>query len=840
LVAVDQVQWGWCGYYYDGYPVGHVHLAAAPLLLASRLGPWLGLSGALPDQVFFVATRLVVQGLALLGLLLALLAGRRLFGWGVGLLAGLLLALNELVIIHARFEMGDVPQAALAMACLYFCARVLEDNRPRDSLLAGLCLGMAAAVKYYGGYMLLAAALAHALARPRRPRLFLLVLAGAGLGFAALTPGLLVDPPRWWADFQNELTSQSSISMLAQDQPWTWLWRGPARSFVIWAERSLIVPYLILPALALLAWRGRQPQDRLLWAATLPAVVLVVFLRAPYMRDWDHIILVPFSALVLARAAQLAWLELGKRPRWRWVLAGLLAGLLSAQAWFSLELAYRLTLPDSRQMAQAWLTQRLPPARPGQILMVDEVSESAQNILTPAYHYPQNLGYELRDDLSKLRDPPQLKTALAELDQRTPYVIFHGFHGKRGMELLEARHPPLKTWNLGEASWHNALIKLYEPTQKVLDIPFRHLGTALQEWPAWDQADTDLARREVRQLLLGTAKPVQRVLVSSRPLPLVGLLVQGRGQLRVEQGLEDLDVNVDPERPRVYLMHPSRGYPFHRHYYWFHLRARGGPVLTQLLLTRAEVAAAFLQAGEKDQALAYWRQARQAGESILPQDLYAWAGLAQAAGLPDEARQVLARLREDHAGFLAAARKSGEVGAGQPEAALKALAQGLGVDSRALAWRGLVYPWGAAGDKSGQVYQDAGSPHAGLYLPAGQAATARLSLKEPVGQPWVWARFWLKVAPGPEEKVARVELFGRFADGPWEVLGQRLLLSPGGPEYLPVDLRIKLPRLPLSLEARLHTNGRREVWASHLEILPDLPAWLADLPIPPGEATPIL
>ena len=85
---------------------------------------------------------------------LTYLAGARLFGRTVGLLAAAIFGLAFLPIFYSHLALNDVPTLAPVALALYGIAGVLRRGRRRDYLIAGLGVGLAAATKYTGGMTL--------------------------------------------------------------------------------------------------------------------------------------------------------------------------------------------------------------------------------------------------------------------------------------------------------------------------------------------------------------------------------------------------------------------------------------------------------------------------------------------------------------------------------------------------------------------------------------------------------------------------------------------------------------------------------------------------------------
>src|SRR3954463_7503086 len=116
-----------------------------------------GVSKALatnPTEVFVVA-RLTAAAVGTLAVWLLYLAGAKMFGRAVGLLAAALLAVSFLAVFYSHLALNDVPTLAPIALSLWGTAGILREGGVRDYLLAGVGLGLAGATKYTGGIVLL-------------------------------------------------------------------------------------------------------------------------------------------------------------------------------------------------------------------------------------------------------------------------------------------------------------------------------------------------------------------------------------------------------------------------------------------------------------------------------------------------------------------------------------------------------------------------------------------------------------------------------------------------------------------------------------------------------------
>src|SRR5919198_6687539 len=166
-----------------------------------------------PTEVF-VAARVTAAVVGTLAVWLLYLAGAKLLGRAVGLLAAALLAVCFLAVFYSHLALNDVPTLAPIALSLWGTAGVLRDGRLRWYLLAGAGLGLACATKYTGGIVLvpLLGAAAVALRAPSQRTVVArgLVLAGvvAIAAFIASNPYAVRD----FAAFRDGLHHQANAA----------------------------------------------------------------------------------------------------------------------------------------------------------------------------------------------------------------------------------------------------------------------------------------------------------------------------------------------------------------------------------------------------------------------------------------------------------------------------------------------------------------------------------------------------------------------------------------------------------------------------------------------------
>lgn len=311
-----------------------------------------------PAAVFgFARLAAAVLGTVAVGLLFA--AGARLFDRRTGLLAAVLLAVAFLPVHYSHYALNDVPTLAPLCLSLLGVAGVLRRGARVDYLIAGAGLGLACAMKYTAGIVVLCLLAAALLAAERPRRLLHLGLAGAvaAAAFLLANPFALLD----FDAFRDGLEQQSSASNdgggklgLTQENGilyylWTLTWglgwiplaaaAGGAGALIVRDRRAA---WVLLPAvIAFTLFMGSQ--DRFFARWLLPIYPLLCL----------------FAAYGAVRAAGAIARFVPRRLAWAPVaLAGM---LICAQALvYSIHNDVVLSRADTRQLAREWMVENIP------------------------------------------------------------------------------------------------------------------------------------------------------------------------------------------------------------------------------------------------------------------------------------------------------------------------------------------------------------------------------------------------------------------------------------------------------------------------------------------------
>lgn len=261
--------------------------------------------------------------LAALGTLaLTMRLGRRLYGEGVGSLAGVVLAVSYLFWDKARSSQIDALLCFLVLVAL----TAFEGFRAGTARgrWAGLLFWTAAALAVLAkgpvGLLLPLGIAVCTLAWDRRlhdwrgfapstgPALFALVV-GAWMALSTLGSG---GEYSVWGALREHVLERGLHGMHHKQPPWYYLHALP---------RALLPWSFLLPGALVLAWRQRLPADRFL--LTWAGFVLAFFTLSTEKRDLYVLPAFPAMALLMAR---LSWAP--PRPRWITVPQRLLGGIL--------------------------------------------------------------------------------------------------------------------------------------------------------------------------------------------------------------------------------------------------------------------------------------------------------------------------------------------------------------------------------------------------------------------------------------------------------------------------------------------------------------------------------
>lgn len=444
-----------------------------------RLSP-AGVSGdPVPDSTaaLILMGRLVTAVLGALTVWAVFAIGNRLFGRAAGLAAGAAYAIMPAAVVHGHYATVDVPATFFIAVALAFGARLLTSGRSRDLALAGLFCGLAAACKYNSALVLFAPLAALVSRRKmavgvgqREPWI---LLGAAVAGFLAGCPGILLNWPKFSADFAFELRkSAEGMGLLFAGTGNGWLY-----PILVSLRYGLGVPLLLFALVALgYALLRRTRQDGYLLAFFVPYYLLLGYAQVRFLR---YVIpLLPVLAVLIGR---LLTEPRPDRPAVSRALSGVgiavgLITLLLSMAWVGL-----MTRPDSRDQALAYLRRE---ASPNSIIAFATTPWYYTPPLLPEFTAPVS-GAARREMI--LQAPKQYVLRLPERDREWDMKVF-------GPPLpdfvilsdIESIHPLRLNWEPARSFFamlrDHYSARVFENTLSVLGIPFKKRAFVPDDW----------------------------------------------------------------------------------------------------------------------------------------------------------------------------------------------------------------------------------------------------------------------------------------------------------------------------------------------------------------------
>jgi 4-amino-4-deoxy-L-arabinose transferase-like glycosyltransferase len=292
-------------------------------------------------------------------------AGSRWFDRRAGLIAAALIAFGFLPAFYAKFALNDAVTLAPVAVALALLALAWERGRTWQWALAGAAIGVATAVKYTAGAMLLPLAIAMLLRWLASERRFAdllkpALLAGVafGLAFFVLNPYSVFD----FSLFKHQLAGQTATAggsaKLGQSDTPGWL-------YYLW---TLTWGLGWVPAVAALG--GGILLLREDWRRGLVLVVFPVFMflfLGTQARHFGRWFMPAYPAIVLlaaygaVRAAD--WLGRGRR----WALPLVAVLMLAQGAASTIRVDSVLARNDTRELTRDWIFRELP-ARTGLVV----------------------------------------------------------------------------------------------------------------------------------------------------------------------------------------------------------------------------------------------------------------------------------------------------------------------------------------------------------------------------------------------------------------------------------------------------------------------------------------
>ncbi|WP_162141178.1 ArnT family glycosyltransferase [Simiduia agarivorans] len=275
-----------------------------------------------------MAQRLIPIGITLGTQYLLVLLALRLFPDQPGIDRTTAWVVQLIPISHIGFMAApDLPLMLFSLLTFWCCLNILEQQRWRDWLLMGLCIGLAGLSKYTA--VTLVVSLALVLWHQHR---HLRWLAQPKLWLAAVVGGLCVLPVLWW-NYQHDWISFTFQMEYQGGDGWSLPHMAQAL-----ANQLIAYSPLVLLAFLPVQQPGHQHARARLWCWAAPLLLLFAY-QAGAGRSSEHwtysawLLLAPLMALQLRTLWHKLWL---RRAVYTWgILLSLVFALLIAAPWLS-------------------------------------------------------------------------------------------------------------------------------------------------------------------------------------------------------------------------------------------------------------------------------------------------------------------------------------------------------------------------------------------------------------------------------------------------------------------------------------------------------------------------
>lgn len=355
------------------YPTLYTYMQAALAAAHFLQGVGAGLYQTV-DQIdlrrFYVWGRTLTALVGTAAVLLTYAVGRVLYGRATGLLAALLLAVIPAAIADAHYITTDTPSMAFSVLAFLAIAHLAHAPRQphRAALLAGLCVGLAAATKYNVAALVLPLGLALAYRAaddaapwPRTTTQAALAVGGAALGFTLGMPYWLPALPQVLNDIASIIVHYAFTGHAGAESEQPALFYAAA----LWRDTGPLA-LVFLVGLVLACVRHRRA-DLLILSFAIPTMIQLSGVQVVFIRNIMP--LLPFLCLLAATTLVSFWeksapVVLARRPAqvpW-WAIPALGIALV---ALVPLTLSVRdgvlRARPSTRLLATEWVEQRAQP-----------------------------------------------------------------------------------------------------------------------------------------------------------------------------------------------------------------------------------------------------------------------------------------------------------------------------------------------------------------------------------------------------------------------------------------------------------------------------------------------
>jgi hypothetical protein len=314
-----------------------------------------------PTTVFVVA-RLVAATLGTVAVGFTYLAGARLFHRAIGLIAAAIMTVAFLPVFYSHLALNDVPTLAPVALALYGAAGVVRFGRRRDYILSGVAIGLAAATKYTGGFVLaclLVAAVQDGAGGSmlQSARRFALAVGIAVVAFIVANPYALLS----FNEFRSGVSQQASLA--AGEDPVKLGSHGNGVAYYMWTLTwgfGWVPTVAAFGGAALLVARRRIGMGLML----IPAPIAFVIFMGNQQRFFGRWLMPIFPILALLAAygtyELVRWMTRRRMARPPVAFAVATALLLAQGLVMAVHNDQVLSRPDTRNVLRAWMVSHVP------------------------------------------------------------------------------------------------------------------------------------------------------------------------------------------------------------------------------------------------------------------------------------------------------------------------------------------------------------------------------------------------------------------------------------------------------------------------------------------------
>lgn len=303
----------------------------------------------------FVVARLVSAVCGVGTVVLTYAAARRLFKrMPVAVLAAVCVAVSPTLVEQSRFATPDIVATFFTSVAIWGAARVLTLARLRDSVIAGVGIGLAASSKYNVALVACPVLVAHLLSGAGGLRRVVVAALAAVAAFAVTSPFTIIDHQTFFKHLSHQATHY------AEGHPGM---EGDA--FAFYVESVLVEggPALFLAGVGVAF--GIALRSRAVGVLVSFAVTYLWFISSLEVRNERTLLpLLPGLFLLSAHGLSEGTRVLNTRgvPRLGaiWLSRGIAILMVGWLGFRSIAAGIRNTTPDSRETARVWIEQNLP------------------------------------------------------------------------------------------------------------------------------------------------------------------------------------------------------------------------------------------------------------------------------------------------------------------------------------------------------------------------------------------------------------------------------------------------------------------------------------------------